>query len=380
MQGLPNERQHPYLEETQHAPEGPGRAPSVSSRPKNDPPWDPPLDPPPVTPYEVVYEAGKVRLRYYRAAGKPQPLPLLLVYALIKRPYILDLVPDRSIVQTFVKQGFNVYLTDWIPPTLADRWRGFDAYVNQDLANAVQAIRIREDAQQVCLLGYCLGGLLGVVYTALHPKTVHSLITLAVPLGVEAHKMSFSGVMAPFLPHPVDWVTQTYGNCPAWFIKASMTALAPSRLFLPVYLSQDIREDVREDLRQPWAGQTNNHAGSSLYSALQQWMNSDVPMAGQIFHEVMKDIFADNSLAQSRLQVGGQLVRLCTITCPVLNIMGKYDGVVRAKASQSLIELVGSSDTRNLTFPRGHIGLAVSRAAHTQLWPQVGAWLRERAG
>ena len=109
-------------------------------------------------------------------------------------------------------------------------------------------------------------------------------------------------------------------------------------------------------------------------------MNSDVPMAGQIFHEVMKDIFVDNSLAQSRLQVGGQLVRLRTITCPVLNIMGKYDDVVPAKTSQSLIELVSSHDTRNLIFPRGHIGLAVSRAAHKQLWPQVGTWLRERTG
>src|SRR6266498_3480907 len=115
-------------------------------------------DPPPVTPYEVVYEGGKVRLRYYRAAGKPQPTPLLLVYALIKRPYILDLLPGKSVVQSLLNQGIDVYLTDWMPPTRTDSWRGFDAYVNGDLANAVHAVQIHSGVEQVPLLGYCFGG------------------------------------------------------------------------------------------------------------------------------------------------------------------------------------------------------------------------------
>ena len=91
-------------------------------------------DPPGVTPYTVVYEGGKVRLRHYQAAGTRHRTPIVLAYALIKRPYILDLLPGRSVVETLTKQGFDVYLIDWIPPTRADSWRGFDAYVNQDLA------------------------------------------------------------------------------------------------------------------------------------------------------------------------------------------------------------------------------------------------------
>src|SRR5919108_939639 len=71
-------------------------------------------DPPPVTPYHVIYEGGKVRLRYYRAAGESTSTPLLLVYALIKRPYILDLLPGKSVVQSLLKQGIALYLTDWL--------------------------------------------------------------------------------------------------------------------------------------------------------------------------------------------------------------------------------------------------------------------------
>ena len=32
-------------------------------------------DPPPVTPYRVVFESGKVRLRHYAAAGKSHRTP-----------------------------------------------------------------------------------------------------------------------------------------------------------------------------------------------------------------------------------------------------------------------------------------------------------------
>src|SRR5690242_6352401 len=72
-------------------------------------------DPPPTTPSTVLYEGGEVRLRYYPPMGKPTSTPLLLVYALIKRPFILDLQPGNSVIENLTSQGIPVYLTDWIP-------------------------------------------------------------------------------------------------------------------------------------------------------------------------------------------------------------------------------------------------------------------------
>jgi polyhydroxyalkanoate synthase subunit PhaC len=95
-----------------------------------------------VTPYEVVYEGRKVKLRHYSAQGKKSHrTPLVFVYAPIKRPFILDLYPGRSVMANLTRQGFDVYMVEWIPPAWADSWRGFDAYVNQDLANAVRAVQ-----------------------------------------------------------------------------------------------------------------------------------------------------------------------------------------------------------------------------------------------
>lgn len=351
-----------WLQEAPHLTEEPHRDLHESALLTNDPPA--------VTPYDVVYEGGKLRLRHYRAVEPSQSTPVVLVYALIKRPYILDLLPDRSVVQTFVRQGFHVYLTEWIPPSDADRWRGFDAYVNRDLANAVLAVQVRTGVERVSLLGYCLGSLLAVMYTTLHPKTVQNLIVLALPLDMHLRRMPFFGLAAPFLRGAIEFITAIYGNCPAWLIKAGVTALVPTRLSLPLYL--------RLDLREPELGRAGWAVTPSVQRALEPWMNSDVPLAGQLFREMMIDIFQRNLLTQSRLQVGGQTVTLQHITCPVLNIIGEYDEVVPPPASLPFIELVGSRDTRNVIVPTGHLGLAVSRAAHKKLWPKVNSWLKER--
>ena len=111
-------------------------------------------DPEPATPSRVIYESGLVKLRYYEARGTERHrVPLLLIYSLIKRPFILDLQPGRSVVEHLVNQGFEVYLIDWIPPKAEDKWRGFDAYVNQDIANAVRAIQIHSGVEQISILG-----------------------------------------------------------------------------------------------------------------------------------------------------------------------------------------------------------------------------------
>jgi polyhydroxyalkanoate synthase len=131
----------------------------------------------------------------------------------------------------------------------------------------------------------------------------------------------------------------------------------------------------------PYAGLDRNKSRQGyeeLFAAFERWTNSDVPLAGQVFREVTQEIFQQNLLAQGRLPVGSRTVNLKNITCPVLNIMGEYDRVAHPQSSLPLIELVGSRDKQNLVFPSGHVGLAVSRAAHKELWPWVGTWLQER--
>src|SRR5690349_18779055 len=69
------------------------------------------------TPSEVVYEIERVRLLHYKPQGPIRHhTPVVFVYALVNRPYILDLKPGKSVVDHFVKAGFDTYLIDWGVP------------------------------------------------------------------------------------------------------------------------------------------------------------------------------------------------------------------------------------------------------------------------
>lgn len=317
-------------------------------------------DPPPTTSFEVLYEGGKVRLRYYRPIGKPLATPLLLVYALIKRPFILDLQPGISAIDNLTRQGIPVYLTDWIPPTAADTWRGFDAYVNGDLVNAVHAVQEHARVDKISLLGYCFGGLLSTLYTALHPKTVKNLLTLSLPLDWSKQDIPFFNMTKNLDP---SLVTSAFGNCPAWLMKSAFSSLSPVHHAFDKYVGL-----YRNKERVGYA---------EMFERFERWMNSDVPLAGQIFRELHSDLTQQNLLAQNRMRVGGRLVDLRKITCPVLNIAGEHDDVVQPQASLPLLDLVGSRDKEQLLFPAGHIGVVVSNSAQKKLWPQVGAWLKK---
>jgi len=318
-------------------------------------------DPPGVTPYEVIAENGKARLRYYRAVGPPQATPLLIVYALIKRPYILDLQAGSSVVEALTQQGFEVYLVDWLPPTQADSWRGFEAYVNHDLLNTVHAVQAHSGAKKVSLLGYCFGGLLSTLYAALHPETVKNFIPLTVPFDMSKQDIPLSHFTSQVDP---ELVVNAFGNCPAWMMKLNFTSMSPVHHFFNKHVGLYRNKD-----RTGYA---------ETFALFERWMNSDVPLAGQVFRELAKDISQKNLLAQGQFKVGGRLVDLNNINCPVLNIIGEHDDVVHPQASLPLTDATGSQDKQTLVFPAGHLGVIVSSSAHKKLWPQVVTWLKER--
>jgi len=321
-------------------------------------------DPEPVTPYEVIYEAGKVSLRHYKAPDRRHQTPIVIVYALIKRPFILDLQPGKSVVESLLKQGFEVYLIDWLPPTKADTWRGFDSYVNEELANAVRAVQISEGVDQVNVLGYCFGSLLSVLYTAVHPESVKNLVTLTIPFDMGVRELPIYRLLDGMSDSAVDLVTSVYGNCPAWMINGQFTAMSPMHHAIDKYVGL-----YRNSERDGYA---------EMFELFERWMQSDVPLAGRIFREMVKDIFKRNALARGEFRLGAERVDLGRVTMPLLNVVAEHDDVVHPRSSLGLVDHVGSEDKRNLTHPTGHLGAVVSAGAIAKLWPQVGGWLSER--
>jgi polyhydroxyalkanoate synthase len=306
------------------------------------------------TPSRIVYEGGKLRLRHYAPVEPAHATPILFVYALTKRAFILDLAPGRSVVQSLAQQGFHVYLTDWIPPASSDSSRGLDAYVNEDLVNAAKVIAAERETSQVSIIGYCLGALLGVIYTALHPWDVRNLVALTVPL-----EMSATATLVPawLSAQTVELIAALYGNCPAWVF----SALSSARLMTRV---AQFRAEI-----------CGGEERSVVFDRFLSWIGSDVPLAGQLFREVAIEIFGQNRLARGEFTVRDELISLRRIICPLFNVLARFDELVPPRACEPLTQLVRSRDRQTVVFPSSHVGVAAGLAAHERLWPVVGQWL-----
>ena len=319
--------------------------------------------PPAATSSEVVFQRGTLRLLRYRA---PRPIakePVLICYALVNRPYILDFSADRSVVQRLLHGGFDVYLIDWGTPTEADRSWTLSDYVCQRLGRVVDWICHNTGADQLHLLGYCMGGTMSVLHTALFPQRIKSLTLLAAPIDFAGDE-SLLNLWAREEYFDVDRLIDTWGNCPGVFLQYSFQLMKPVQNFLAKYITLCRMLDDR--------GFIEN------FLAMEQWASDSIPIAGETFREFVKSLYQQNQLVKGEMYLDGKPIRLESITCPVLMLVAEHDHLVPPGSTLALKSHVGTSDVAALSVAAGHIGLAVSSKAHETLWPAATQWLQNR--
>ncbi len=317
------------------------------------------------TPSEVVYEEDRLRLLRYVPQGPVKfKTPLLFVFALVNRPYILDILPNKSVVAHFVKAGFDTYLIDWGTPTDADRHLTLEAYVQGYLRNVVKHLQDRTGSSRVSVLGYCMGGTMSAMFTALYPECVRNLILLAAGIDFSTRDGLLNLWSDPRY-FDVDAFVDAYGNCPAEFLQACFLMLKPVRNLVAKPLTLLERADDKRFVDE--------------FLTMETWLNDNVPVAGGVFRQFVKSLYQQNLLVKNQMRLGRKTVNLSRITCPVLNLMATQDDLVPPAQSEPFNDLIGSTDRKTIKLATGHIGMAVGSAAHRELWPQAVAWLAERS-
>ena len=137
------------------------------------------------TPSEVEYRLGKITLRHYLDNRKNTPVidspPVLLVYAQINRSNIFDISYDRSVVKNLMLRGLDVYVLEWGYSGRQDDNRSLDDYV-EILCTVVDLINLKSRGKKISIVGYCWGGLISLIFTALHVDAVQTLALMASPV------------------------------------------------------------------------------------------------------------------------------------------------------------------------------------------------------
>lgn len=317
------------------------------------------------TPCDVIYREDKMKVLHYRSdVPKKHATPLLLVFALVNRPYILDLLPHKSVVRRFLDAGFDVFKIDWGIPTDTDRYNTLEYYVEGLLHHAVAEVQALTGQPKVSLLGYCMGGTMSAMYTSLHQDEVKNFILMAAPIDW-SDKTSLLSVWSDEKWFDVDQVVDTFGNAPPQWLQGSFALLKPVSNMIEKYIGFYERMTDQKFVEE--------------FVAMETWVNDNIPVPGETFRQFVKDCFQQNKLIRGEMRVGRKPIDFGQITCPILNLMASGDHLVPCGQSAPFNDAVGSRDRKAITFPAGHIGLSVGSKAHKELWPKVAEWLAERS-
>ena len=310
---------------------------------------------------DLVYAEDKLTLYRYRPLAPDAGLaPVLICYALVNRPYMVDLQQDRSLVRGLLERGLDVYLIDWGYPDGADRFLEIDDYVNGYLDRCVDRVREASGREAINLLGVCQGGTFSLCYTALHPEKIANLVTMVTPVDFQTPENLLSKWARGL---DVDRMVEVMGNIPGELLNVTFLSLMPFRLTSQKYVAlADIIDDTR---------QLEN------FVRMEKWIFDSPDQAGEAFRQFIKWMYQENRLLKGTLELGGRPVSLARIKCPVFNIYATQDHLVPPSASLPIETLVGTKDYSSFAFPGGHIGIYVSGRAR-QVPQAIGEWLVAR--
>jgi polyhydroxyalkanoate synthase subunit PhaC len=316
------------------------------------------------TPHDVVYEEDMLKLLRYANDGVKYKEPVLICYALVNRPYILDLRPERSVVGQLLKRGFDVYLIDWGVPTAADRTLRLSDYICDLMKHVAEFVRDHAGVPAFNLLGYCMGGTMSIMFTSLYPEMVRNLVLMAAPIDFEKDD-GLLGLWTQEKYFDVDRLIDAYGNCPASMLQGAFQVMKPVANFIDKYYS--FWENMHDD------------EFLENFFAMERWGQDNIPVAGETFREFVKYLYQRNQLVKGEFKLRGQPVKLERIVCPLLLLTAEQDHLVPPASTNGLEAHVRSPEVQKMMIHAGHVGLAVSSKAHRQFWPEATRWIAEHS-
>ena len=315
------------------------------------------------TPKQEVWRDGKVVL--YRFIGEKAPtarVPLLLSYALVNRPYMVDLQEDRSLVKGLLARGEDVYIIDLGYPDRSDRFLTLEDYIERFIGGAVDHLRRSHGLDAINLLGICQGGAFSLCYAALHPGKIRNLVTMVTPVDFHTEDNMLSHWTREM---DVDLFVDTLGNVPADLMNFCYLTLKPWRNFVQKYVGLvDVLDDTKavED-----------------FLRMEKWIFDSPDQAGEAFRQFIKQFYHGNGFVNGGITIGDREVHLGLVEMPVLNVYAENDHLVPPSASRPLRDLVGTDDYTEVSFRGGHIGIYVSGRAQQQVPAAIHDWLAQRS-
>jgi len=316
------------------------------------------------TPAAVVYRENKLKLlRLLDETGQPRDgrPPVLFVPAPVSRYFIMDLLPGRSFAGYVAAAGFDVYIADFGTPGREDRFADLEYYVEGLVRRCVRTVCALTGHEAINVVGYCLGGTLSLLYSALHPETVRRLVLLTTSVDGDVE----GGI--PWVAHRLGLAGEDYDNprlVPAAEVKSWFEMLAPGSNSALGRVSDlwDRLDDAPDRLRE--------------VRTMASWVDDVVAAPGRLLAELYRKLGPGaNGLMKGTVTVGAQRVDFSDVAMPVLSVSAEKDTIAPAAGVDAVRSIVPHAEI--LRLPGGHVGIVAGRSA-AALWKRTVEFLGER--
>lgn len=315
------------------------------------------------SPKDTVWRWGRTELWHYRNDEVRYGPPLLIVFSLVSKSYVLDLSPGNSFIERLLQSGLDVYLLDWGEADERDAANRLEDYVDDAIPAAIDQVRKHSGYDDVNLLGYCFGGVLTLLHNAHHPDSpLRSLTVMACP--VDFTKMGPLGDIVGQTDLDVEAILGDDGNVPPRVMLQGFQSLTPmGELTAYVTLVERLWSDEYV----------------AAYQAMAGWGSDHVPFPGTAAKQAAQMLLRENGLINGTVVLGGDRVSLGDIQTPFLSVLGTRDHIVPPDCATPVMELVGSEDKHELRLDGGHVGLVVGRTAAKTTIPTIIEFLQSRS-
>lgn len=318
-----------------------------------------------LSPKELLWRKNKSKLYHYQASTQRKyRTPILFIYALINKPYVLDLAPGFSMVEYLVKEGYDVYLLDWGEFEWEDRDLTYADLVLDYIAPSVKKVARNAHSPNISIIGYCMGGTMTTMYAALFDKPVlKNLIYLAAPLDFD--NAGIYDVWLRAQGYDADRIADTMELIPKNFIDWGTRMLNPVGNYLGTYtrLWKTIEEDKPV----------------YFWKLLNKWATDNINFPGAAYRDWIRDFYQDNKLIKNQIILRGRRVQLQRIKANLLALVGLRDHIVMTHQTAAALTYLGGNDKTYLEYPVGHGGLVLGATARDEVFPEVAGWLAERS-
>jgi len=313
-----------------------------------------------VTAYEIVHEDWLFKLVHFKDKKKKKlKYPVLIVYAYINRPYVMDLFDEVSIIRKELDANLDVWMVDWGYPKPADKYLRIEDYIDY-IDFCVEYIKEAKKVDKISLHGYCLGGDLAIIYSALHPENVKNLVIQALP--IDFHTSNTLALWARKIDP--EKITKTIGNASGDLLNFAFLIVDPIRLVLAKY--QGLLENL------------DNEKFVENFIRMDKWIFDSPSIPAETFKEYITEWYHENKLIKNEYVIKGEKVNLRNINMPVLVLVAERDHISPPESVKPFLNMISSKDKLLLSVNKGHIGLSTSRGAK-EMWDKAIAWIVERS-